>query len=84
MAGLTPGCTLLPLRGFRPGSRVELHAGRFGLYSPLMKANAFIGKQEPPSDNELSAALGSSKKIWDQLLAELAAEYDLTSSEWHS
>jgi hypothetical protein len=65
-------------------SQVEQPTARFGLYSHPMRTNAFIGKQEPPPDDELSAALGSSKALWDQLLSELAAEYGLTACEWHS
>jgi hypothetical protein len=32
----------------------------------------------------LGAALGSAKALWDQLLAGLAGEYDLTVQEWNS
>lgn len=47
-----------------------------------MEPNAFIGKKEKPTDAELTAALGKSKKLWDQLvdaLAELAP-----TQEWNS
>jgi Protein of unknown function (DUF3788) len=46
--------------------------------------NAFIGKPEPPSDAELSAALGAAKPLWDQLLYELARHHNLTVQEWNS
>ena len=47
-------------------------------------ANAFIGKPEVPTDVELSAELGSSRALWDRLLAGLARECDLTEMEWNS
>jgi hypothetical protein len=46
--------------------------------------NAFIGKAEQPTDAELSAALGPARVLWDQLLAALAADYELTNGEWNS
>lgn len=46
--------------------------------------NAFIGKAEQPTDAELSAALGPARVLWDQLLAALAEDYQLTGGEWHS
>jgi Protein of unknown function (DUF3788) len=46
--------------------------------------NAFIDKPEKPTDDELSAALGASKPLWEQLLAELADEYDVGIQEWNS
>ena len=49
-----------------------------------MLPNAFIGKRHPPTDAELSGALGPAKAIWDQLLAGLAAEHKLTVQEWNS
>jgi hypothetical protein len=47
-------------------------------------ANAFLGKPGAPTDAELSAELGSSKALWDRLLADLARERDLTDGEWNS
>ncbi|MGA2184851.1 MAG: DUF3788 domain-containing protein [Bryobacteraceae bacterium] len=47
-------------------------------------ANAFIGKPEVPTDAELSAELGSSRALWDRLLAGLARECSLTEAEWNS
>ena len=49
-----------------------------------MLPNAFIGKTQPPTDAELSAALGPAKALWDQLLARLAGEHKLTTQEWNS
>jgi hypothetical protein len=45
--------------------------------------NAFIGQAKEPNDRELTAALGSAKTFWDQLVAELAGEHKLTC-EWNS
>jgi len=49
-----------------------------------MLPNAFIGKLEPPTANELTAALGAARVHWDQLLARLAAELNLVVQEWNS
>lgn len=49
-----------------------------------MDPNAFIGKQEAPTNDELAAALGPAKRLWDELMDELRAEYDLVTQEWNS
>ena len=49
-----------------------------------LSANAFVGKPGPPTDKELSAALGPAKSLWDQLLTELADELKLPAREWNS
>jgi len=49
-----------------------------------MVVNAFIGKPEKPTENELAAQLGPLKAVWDRLLAELAEEFDLVTWEWNS
>jgi hypothetical protein len=46
--------------------------------------NAFIGLKRQPSDEELAAALGPSGAAWGRLLEELAADLQLTESDWHS
>jgi hypothetical protein len=46
--------------------------------------NAFIGKLEAPTADELTAALGPARAHWDQLLARLAAELNLVVAEWNS
>jgi hypothetical protein len=45
-----------------------------------LSPNAFIGSTLPPTDAELSAALGRARVLWDELLAALA----LPVQEWHS
>jgi Protein of unknown function (DUF3788) len=45
--------------------------------------NAFIGRAKEPTDCELTAVLGATKALWDQLVAELAGEQKLTR-EWNS
>ena len=50
---------------------------------PTTFRNAFIGQAKEPTDCELTAALGTVKALWDQLVAELAAEQKLTR-EWNS
>ena len=49
-----------------------------------MLPNAFIGKPQKPTDAELAAALGAAKVLWDQSLAGLADEHNLTVQEWNS
>jgi hypothetical protein len=49
-----------------------------------MPPNAFIGKSQPPTADELTAALGDAKVLWDKLLGELADEHNLTVQEWNS
>jgi hypothetical protein len=49
-----------------------------------MLPNAFIGKLEAPTANELTAALGAARAHWDELLARLAAELNLVVAEWNS
>jgi hypothetical protein len=46
--------------------------------------NAFIGKPEKPTDEELAAVLGPAQALWDQLLADLAAEHGVAIQEWNS
>jgi Protein of unknown function (DUF3788) len=50
---------------------------------PKTFRNAFIGHAREPADREVNAALGAAKPLWNQLLAELAAEHKLTR-EWNS
>lgn len=49
-----------------------------------MLPNAFIDKPKKPTDNDLIEALDSAKKLWDQLLDELADEYNIVDQEWNS
>src|ERR1041385_4796385 len=51
--------------------------------SPALPANAFIGRATKPRDADVAAALGSAKKLWDRLVGELEAEYEL-KPEWNS
>lgn len=46
--------------------------------------NPFIGKSEKPGDRELSAALGPSRPLWDQLLDDLSLGDLITGWDWHS
>jgi hypothetical protein len=45
-----------------------------------MSPNAFIGRTQAPTDDELSAELGAARALWDELLTELA----LPIQEWNS
>ncbi|MGA7412675.1 MAG: DUF3788 domain-containing protein [Bryobacteraceae bacterium] len=49
-----------------------------------MVTNAFIGKSQKPTESDLAEQLGGTKGMWDQLLAELAKEFDLVTTEWNS
>jgi hypothetical protein len=46
--------------------------------------NAFVGKSAAPTDPELTAALGTAKPVWDQLLADLDEELGVNIREWRS
>ena len=45
-----------------------------------MSPNAFIGRTQPPTDEELSTELGAARALWDELITELA----LPTQEWNS
>jgi hypothetical protein len=49
-----------------------------------MLPNAFINKPEKPANDELTAALGPAKALWDQLIADLATECNAGIQEWKS
>jgi hypothetical protein len=51
---------------------------------PSVATNAFIGKSQPPTDQQLSAVLGPAKALWDQVLTELADELRISGCDWHS
>jgi len=46
--------------------------------------NAFLGKTTRPSDSDIEKALGRARPLWDELVAELASEHDVTTREWKS
>src|ERR1039458_9189850 len=47
--------------------------------------NAFIGKPDMPTDDDLAAELGrSAKALWDRLLAGLAEQHNIVTREWKS
>jgi len=46
--------------------------------------NAFIGKAKKPTDKELSAELGSARRLWDQLVKELGDEQGIATQEWNT
>lgn len=46
--------------------------------------NAFIGKLEPPSPEELSAALGAASPLWHEFIDWLATEHDVRDQLWKS
>jgi hypothetical protein len=45
-----------------------------------MSPNAFIGRTQPPTEDELSIELGAARALWDELLTELA----LPIRQWNS
>ena len=47
-----------------------------------MLPNAFINKPDKPGNDDLAAELGPAKALWDQLIADLAAECDAGIQEW--
>jgi Protein of unknown function (DUF3788) len=52
--------------------------------SEELTPNAFIGRTTPPADDDLTAALGSTRPLWDQALATLANRFGLAEWEWMS
>ena len=52
--------------------------------APPEFANAFLGAAKPPTDRRLTAALGLTRPLWDQLLRALADELGAAVHEWHS
>ncbi len=61
-----------------PGLCAHLLRRLRGRYSRDM-SNLFAGKAEAPSEAELAAGLGSAKRLWDRVCAELQLP-----GEWHS
>lgn len=49
----------------------------------LAIVNAFIGKPDPPDDQELALVLGSAKALWDKLVDRLR-KFDVDVKEWGS
>ena len=49
-----------------------------------MEANAFVGKAKKPTEEELAAALGPAKVVWDRFIAELAEKNGVDVQEWSS
>ena len=49
-----------------------------------MLPNAFIGKADAPTEEELSKELGPSKEFWDRIVAELAADLQVNKQEWNT
>jgi len=47
-------------------------------------ANAFIDKPKKPTEEELAAALGPAKTMWDRLVADLAEQNGVDVQEWSS
>jgi len=49
-----------------------------------MLPNAFIDKRDEPTEDDLAAALGPAKEMWDLLLARLAEDCGIVVREWNS
>jgi hypothetical protein len=47
-----------------------------------MCPNAFINKPKPPTEPELTAALGAAKAVWDQILTRLDQDLGVDGREW--
>lgn len=47
-------------------------------------ANAFIGRTQAPTGDDLSKALGRAKPVWDGLVAEMTTQYGVAPQEWKS
>ncbi|MGB8496234.1 MAG: DUF3788 domain-containing protein [Candidatus Acidiferrum sp.] len=49
-----------------------------------METNAFIDRVKKPTEEELAAALGPAKVVWDRFIAGLAEENGVDVQEWSS
>lgn len=49
-----------------------------------MTANAFIGYGEAPTYAELTAALGSARALWDQVVTQITESLGVEDQEWSS
>jgi hypothetical protein len=49
-----------------------------------MFTNAFAGSTKKPTDAQLTATLGPSRPVWDQLLTDLAEQHGISGHEWKS
>ncbi len=45
-------------------------------------ANAFLGKADRPSDDEVTGALGPTAGLWNELIAWMAKEEGVAGQEW--
>jgi Protein of unknown function (DUF3788) len=52
--------------------------------APPASPNAFVGKANKPSNDELAAALGPAKTLWDELASDLVRENQIDVQEWNS
>ena len=64
-----------------PALQAGFHLGKL---NPSMTPNAFANQAAQPTDEELSAALGAARPVWDQFLAELDQEFGVNIHEWSS
>ena len=46
--------------------------------------NAFVGRKEKPSSQDLTIALGPAAEIWDRVITGLANNYGVADQEWLS
>jgi Protein of unknown function (DUF3788) len=46
--------------------------------------NAFVGKSQRPNNDELAAALGPTKALWDELASDLVRANQIDVQEWNS
>jgi hypothetical protein len=47
-----------------------------------MRENAFIGRVKKPTSADVSVALGPSKALWDNLIADVKNECKIDGQEW--
>ena len=46
--------------------------------------NAFIGRADRPTDEDLAGVLGPTKPLWDGLVADMSDRHGVTIQEWSS
>jgi Protein of unknown function (DUF3788) len=50
----------------------------------VLATNAFAGYAKAPTPKQVNDTLGNSKLLWDRLLAELARDLQLKTTEWNT
>gem|GEM_PF-1329401 len=68
-----------------PSGACQLELGRFpGMELNVDIPNAFIGRKDKPSPEDLDRALGPAAAIWKELVSRISSECGVVNQEWSS